>query len=352
MLERIVERMSSLVPRRHRELVRGMVTELDSIVDPAERTRFALGAIAAIARLALFGHGRSSVSVGEATDGANHGGPAMSNLTTRQLLRRLATPFAVSLVALTMPLLARRVEPWAERLSARGAPDTALGEVLLFAIPSAFALTIPMAVFLAVAWVFSRLGAEGVIAAARRERGGVRRLMIPVLGAAAVVAALTVVSNTEILPRANARLVEVLVGAPGAQTDRTMTLGELREAARSARIGTEAEAGVLVARYGVEIHKKLAISTASVILALVAAAMAIRFPLAGLKLVLGASGLVFALYWLSLVGGEELADRQLLSPLVAMWMANALLFAVALLLMPRPSSPDPSHGGQALAVDG
>jgi hypothetical protein len=32
-----------------------MVAELDSIADPAEQTRFALGAIAAIARLVLSG---------------------------------------------------------------------------------------------------------------------------------------------------------------------------------------------------------------------------------------------------------------------------------------------------------
>jgi hypothetical protein len=50
---RIVERIAQLSPPCHRDLVQGMVAELDSIADPAERTRFALGAITAIARLAL-----------------------------------------------------------------------------------------------------------------------------------------------------------------------------------------------------------------------------------------------------------------------------------------------------------
>jgi hypothetical protein len=53
LLGRIVERIARLSPRRHRDVVRGMVAELDSIADPAERRRFALGAIAAIARLVL-----------------------------------------------------------------------------------------------------------------------------------------------------------------------------------------------------------------------------------------------------------------------------------------------------------
>jgi hypothetical protein len=52
---RIVQRIGRLCPARHRELVRGMAAEVDSIADPAERRRFALGAIAAIARLVLMG---------------------------------------------------------------------------------------------------------------------------------------------------------------------------------------------------------------------------------------------------------------------------------------------------------
>ena len=67
LLSRIVERIAKLSPPRRRELVRGMVAELDTIADPAERRRFALGAIAAIARLVLTGYTRptrTSVRVG------------------------------------------------------------------------------------------------------------------------------------------------------------------------------------------------------------------------------------------------------------------------------------------------
>jgi hypothetical protein len=62
MLGRIVERMAKLSPPRHRDLVRGMVAELDSIADPADRTRFALGAIAAIARLVVSGYTRPTTT--------------------------------------------------------------------------------------------------------------------------------------------------------------------------------------------------------------------------------------------------------------------------------------------------
>jgi hypothetical protein len=78
MLCRLVERIARLSPPRHRELVRGMVAELESIADPAEQTRFALGAIAAIARLVLSGYTRP------ATTSARTGGPMRFLLKKRR----------------------------------------------------------------------------------------------------------------------------------------------------------------------------------------------------------------------------------------------------------------------------
>lgn len=354
---RIVKRIAKLSPPRHRDLMRGMLAELDSIANPAERTRFALGAIAAIARLALSGYTRTTVhalgrfvGIREPEAGANLGDPTMSKLTTRRLLRRHATPFAVSFASLSLLLLVQHAVRQVPELSARGVPARAIVEVLLLAVPHTVALSIPMAVFLAVSWVFTRLGAEGVLASARRQRHGVRRLLAPVLGAAVVIATLTFVSNTQVLPRANARLVAVLQGAPGEPTDRTMTIAELREAAQKARLATGEEAAARAAAYEVEIQKKFALAAASIVLALAAAASAIRFPRGGVVLVLGASAVVFTGYYLSLVAGESLADRQVISPLVAMWMANGLLLAVVLLLGWRPSRTGPTNGAETLAI--
>ena len=77
-LGRIVQRIAKLSPPRHRDLVRGMVAELDSIADPAEQTRFALGAIAAIARLVLRGYTRP------ATTSVRTGGTMRFPLKTRR----------------------------------------------------------------------------------------------------------------------------------------------------------------------------------------------------------------------------------------------------------------------------
>ena len=78
MLGRIVERIAKLSPPRHRDLVRGMVAELDSIADPAGQTRFALGAIAAIVRLVLSGCTRP------ATTSVRTGGTMRFPLKTRR----------------------------------------------------------------------------------------------------------------------------------------------------------------------------------------------------------------------------------------------------------------------------
>jgi len=67
---------------------------------------------------------------------------------------------------------------------------------------------------------------------------------------------------------------------------------------------------------------------------------------------LGASTFLITLYYVSLVAGEALADQQVVSPLVAMWMANAFVLTVALLLVWRPSRRDPTRGAETLAIDG
>ena len=358
-LARILQRAAGLSPPRHRELVRGMVAELDAIADPTERTRFALGAIAAVARLALSGYRRGAapapgrlVGVGASEDDASPGGSSMPKPTTRQLLRRLAAPFVVSFGCLTVLLIARSAARWLPQMSARGVSAGGILEALMLSVPHTVALTIPMAVFLAVSWAFMRLGKEGVLASARKERRGLRRLVTPVLAAAAVVAALTLVSNAEVLPRANARLGTLIQGAPIGQSDRTMTVGELREAAGRARIEAGTDGAARAAAYEVEIQKKVALAVASIFLALVGVAVTIRFPRGGVGLVVVAAAGVFSAYYFALVAGEALADRQVLSPFVAIWMANAGLLVVALLLAWRPGRPRPTRGAEALAIDG
>jgi lipopolysaccharide export LptBFGC system permease protein LptF len=257
-------------------------------------------------------------------------GPLMPQPTTRQLLRRHAASFTIVFVALTVAVLALFATRQLPALRTPETPSSAIAEALLLALPFTAALTIPMAVLVAVLWEFTRLGANGTLAVARRERTGIRRLVVPVLGAAVGVAVLAFVVTAEIVPRANERLVAVLAGEPVEPSDRMMTIGELREAARRVRPDAEPLARARVARYEVEFQKKLALPAACVILALFAVAIARDVSRNRTLLVIGASVAVFGGYYWLMITGESLANRLVISPFVGMWGANALLLAATL----------------------
>jgi lipopolysaccharide export system permease protein len=129
------------------------------------------------------------------------------------------------------------------------------------------------------------------------------------------------------------RLVTVLTHRETAPSDRMMTISELRAAARSVRHDSEPTARARAARYEVEIQKKFALPAACVILALAAMAIALRVPRGGVGLIVGASVAVFGAYYVIFVTGETLANQLVISPIIAMWGANALVLAGALLAL-------------------
>lgn len=88
-------------------------------------------------------------------------------------------------------------------------------------------------------------------------------------------------------------------------------------------------------RYHVEVHKKLSISFACIVFVLIGAPLAIRFPRGGVGMVIGASVAIFAVYWLSLIGGERLADRGLMTPFWSMWIPNFIFLAVGIWMTAR-----------------
>ena len=98
--------------------------------------------------------------------------------------------------------------------------------------------------------------------------------------------------------------------------------------------------------YEVEIQKKLAISVACIVFALLGMPLAIRFPRGGVGLVIGTSLAVFAVYYVGLIGGEEFGDRLLIPPFFAMWTLNLIFLLVALpMLRAVRSAGSTAHGG-------
>jgi lipopolysaccharide export system permease protein len=457
-------------------------------------------------------------------------------ILSRYILRQHLPPLGYALGALTFAMLVNQVAKQFGSFVGKGLPWTVIFQVFALSVPFIVAMTLPMAVLVAVLYAFSHLAADNEITAMKASGISVGRLLVPVVGGATLMAALALFWNDQVLPRSNHRLRTLLVDiqrkkptfqlkeqvinevvtgqfflraaridpientlsdvtiydledperrriitadsgrmayTPGG-TDLYLTLrdGEVQEVKRaepqrfnrtfystnrikvtgvgntfestqhdtyrgdremticsmagvvaqarkdgdrarrealdgtradlwrqlrltppppttppalagadstpsraiycivgrairkllspatahaavtqSTAVPTQLEQRVRAARqraavYQVEIQKKLAISAACIIFALLGVPLAIRFPRGGVGLVIGTSLAVFSVYYVGLIGGEELGDRLIVSPFLAMWTPNLIFIAVALaLLSATRRGGSTAHGG-------
>lgn len=90
-----------------------------------------------------------------------------------------------------------------------------------------------------------------------------------------------------------------------------------------------------ISRYQVEIHKKFSISVACFIFVLIGIPLGLSIRRGGLGVACLAAVGIFIFYWITLVQGEKLADREFLSPWIGMWCANIFMGAVGIWLFVR-----------------
>ena len=105
---------------------------------------------------------------------------------------------------------------------------------------------------------------------------------------------------------------------------------EVRAASSAAALASSNARNIAGLR--VEIHKKYALAFACIVFVLLGAPLATRFPRGGLGLVIAASSVIFAVYWVGLIGGEDLADRGIAPPWLSMWIPNLIFLAAGILL--------------------
>jgi lipopolysaccharide export system permease protein len=105
-----------------------------------------------------------------------------------------------------------------------------------------------------------------------------------------------------------------------------ITQGATAAAAQQARASL-----ARAAQFEVEVQKKFAIAASCIIFALVGVPVALRFPRGGVGLVIGMSLVVFTVYYVGLIGGEELGDRTIVSPFFAMWTPNVVFGVLGLI---------------------
>jgi lipopolysaccharide export system permease protein len=401
---------------------------------------------------------------------------------TRYLLRSHIGPLVFAFVALTGVILINTLARSLADLAGKGLPAHVFFEFFILSLPANIALTLPMSVLVAVLFAFSQMAAENEITALRASGVDLRRMVLPLLLVAGLIAGGMVWFNNEVLPAANyrwrilmtdvgqtspllllqpqiinsvstgdgaqhyyiqatdideagSRLYDVAiydVSSPvrsrtiyadsgrmilsgdgqdfmltlydgtirelqgnqpesfqrmsfeqqvlrmpgvrqtlersqesGRRTDRDMpasmmrdTIATLRtqlaelEAKKdltpppSAGVSEEVEVqgrmlpfgearvqGVKreIRRYQVEIQKKYAIASATLVFVLIGVPLALRFPRGGIGMVIAASLSIFSIYYVGLIGGEALADQGYLPPWMAMWLTNAIFGTLGLI---------------------
>lgn len=87
-----------------------------------------------------------------------------------------------------------------------------------------------------------------------------------------------------------------------------------------------------IAIYNVEIHKKISTAVACLVFALIGAPLGMIAKKGGIGPGTVYSLGFFTVYWVCLIGGENLAARLIISPALAMWACNILIGTIGLIL--------------------
>jgi lipopolysaccharide export system permease protein len=133
------------------------------------------------------------------------------SLLARYLLRQLVAPFCFALAALTSLMLLNQVAKRFGALIGKGLPWSVITEVFVLSIPFILAMTLPMAVLVAVLYTFSHLAADSEVTALRASGVSVPRILLPVLMWGVAMAAVNFAFVDQVLPRSNAQLRALLI---------------------------------------------------------------------------------------------------------------------------------------------
>jgi len=130
-------------------------------------------------------------------------------LLRRHLLRNLAGPFLFAWIAQTGMLMLNQLSRRLGDLVGKGLPSGVVVEVLLLFIPFIIALTLPMAILVAVLYAFSQMGADNELTAMRANGVSVLQMLRPVLAAGVLLSLANFLFIDQVLPRTNLRLLNL-----------------------------------------------------------------------------------------------------------------------------------------------
>ena len=86
-------------------------------------------------------------------------------------------------------------------------------------------------------------------------------------------------------------------------------------------------------KYQVEYHKKFSLPVACILFIMTGASLGVLFRKGGFTIAIGLSWGFFLIYYILMIGGEDLADRGFVTPMVGVWAPNAILFIIGTYLL-------------------
>jgi lipopolysaccharide export system permease protein len=143
---------------------------------------------------------------------------------TRYLLKAHLGPMLFAFVALTGVILINTIAKEMANLAGKGLPLELVGEFFLLSLPANIALTLPMSVLVAVLYTFSNMASENEIMALKASGVDLRRVVVPVVIVAAMIAGGMVWFNDRVLPESNYRWRMLMVDV--AQTSPLLAIRE------------------------------------------------------------------------------------------------------------------------------
>src|SRR6266576_54878 len=132
-------------------------------------------------------------------------------ILSRYILRQHIPPLLYALSALTCAMLVNQIAKQFGNFVGKGLPWGVIFEVFALSIPFIVAMTLPMAVLVAVMYTFSHLAADNEVTAMKANGISIGRILAPVLGGAALMSVISLFWNDQVLPRSNHTLRTLLV---------------------------------------------------------------------------------------------------------------------------------------------
>jgi lipopolysaccharide export system permease protein len=132
-------------------------------------------------------------------------------ILTRYILRAHIAPFLFALITLTSLLFVNNVARRFPDMAGKGLPMSVIFEVMGLSLPHIVALTLPMAVLVAVLYAFSQLTADNEVTALKASGVNLLRLQVSLVIAAAVLGGFMLYFNDRILPETNHQLKVLLM---------------------------------------------------------------------------------------------------------------------------------------------